>query len=535
MRNALLSVYDKTGIVDFAKGLIDLGWNIISSGGTAKVISEAGLPVLDVAKIVGGKAILGHRVVTLSREVHAGILSTDSVQDRRQLKRLKIPRIDLVCVDMYPLEEEIAKSFNTYASVIEKTDIGGPTMLRSGAKGGRVVICDPKDREKVLNWLQLGEMHDNTIRKLAAKAEFVVANYVLASALYLGEGDYAGFTGILHRILKYGENARQRDARHFVAKTAKGDPLSLDKFELVEGASPSYVNMTDIDRVLATATRIGRSWLNNFLRVPRLAIAVKHGNACGVGVADNPYEALIKMVSGDPEAISGGIILVNFEVNAEYADLLRSHLMPNRERRVLDSVIAPSFTPEAIEILARKKTGKCRLLANPALGGESLGRYGAIDSTLRFRQVRGGFLVQDGDSFIFEIPMEWQGNLSPRIQEDLVFAWAIGSTSNSNTITIVRHRKLLGQGVNQRSRKMAAKVALLYTEEYGHDTEGAVAYSDSFFPFADGPEVLAKAGIKTIFATSGSIRDKEVAKACEEWGVTLLTLPDTEARGFFGH
>ena len=196
-RTALLSVYDKTGIVEFAQSLVDLGWTIYASGGTAKVLSDAEIPVIDVAALVGGGAILGHRVVTLSREVHAALLATTSKKDLAELEQLGIPFIDLVCVDMYPLAEEIDKPDSTPESVIEKTDIGGPTMLRSAAKGQRIVIANPAMRQRVLDWLKEGEPDPEIIRTmLAARAEEVVGNYCLLSARYHSGGNYGNHLSV---------------------------------------------------------------------------------------------------------------------------------------------------------------------------------------------------------------------------------------------------------------------------------------------------------------------------------------------------
>ncbi len=532
-KHALLSVFNKAGIAEFARALAEAGWTILASGGTAKTIIAAGVPVRDVAELVGGKAILGHRVVTLSREVHAGLLSKDTQEDAAELTALGIPRIDLVCVDMYPLSEAIAEPHATVESVTEMTDIGGPTMLRSGAKGRRIVVCDPADRERVLQLLRNGGLDEEARLLLAAKAEFTVADYVLQSAKFLGDGEYEGFLGSLARELCYGENRRQKNAAFF-RNAAANDPLALDKFQLIEGNDPSFVNMTDVHRLLETATRLGAGWQANFGQVPFLGVAVKHGNACGAAVGDGPDEVIRKVVAGDPDAISGGLTLVNFQVDAHMAQLLRSHMMPEGAKRILDSVIAPGFTPEAVEELARK-TGKCRLFRNPALAGEGLGT-GSLDATRRFRQVRGGFLTQDGDPFVLKLKDEWHEVLTKQQERDLVLGWAIGSTANSNTIVLVKNDMLLGGGTGQRSRVMAARVALLYADAYHRgEVRGAVAYSDSFFPFPDGPLLLAGEGVSVIFATSGSIRDEEVAKVCEDNKVIFLRLPDAEARGFYGH
>lgn len=328
--------------------------------------------------------------------------------------------------------------------------------------------------------------------------------------------------------LCYGENRRQKKAQ-LVASTSPNDPLGLGNFRQTTGMAPSYINVTDIDRQLETATRIGAVWELNRGRVPLIAVAVKHGNACGAAVGDDPEKVVINMVMGDKEAISGGFVLVNFEVTSTLARLLRNHAGP----RILDGVVAPSFAEGAVEVLDRK-TGKCRIFVNEALGGAGLG-MASIDATPRFRQVRGGKLEQDGDPFVLKVPAQWQSDIDPQQVEDLMLGWAVGSTQNSNTVVLTKGGMLIGPGVGQRSRVAASKLALEYAKTYGHDVAGAVAYSDSFFPFHDAPMVLADAGIRIIFATSGSIRDEEVMAVCVERGVKLLTLPDAEARGFYGH
>ena len=274
---ALLSVYHKEGIVDFAKQLKELNWKIVASGGTAKTLIDAGISVIDVSSLVGGKAILGHRVVTLSREIHAGLLSRDISEDVEEMKQLGIPRIDLVCVDFYPLQEEIEKSDSTQEKVIEKTDIGGPTMLRSAAKGRRIVVCDFNDRQKVIDWLKNDQPDkEKFITQLVAKAEFITASYCLASAKYHGNSFYDGILGEKKLVCKYGENAPQTPAGLYSSNS--NDPLALNKFEVIAGASPSYNNLCDIDRLLQTTTHIATAFNLNYSKTPLIAIAVKHGD-----------------------------------------------------------------------------------------------------------------------------------------------------------------------------------------------------------------------------------------------------------------
>ncbi len=272
MKTALLSVYNKEGIVEFGRSLKDLGWNIIASGGTAKVLVEAGLEVTDTAALAG-QAILGHRVVTLSREIHAALLATDSPEDQKELAELDIPRIDLVCVDLYPLAEEISRPGSTAASVIEKTDIGGPTMLRSAAKGRRIVICDPADRTAVIEWLKNGSPEaEKFISALVAKAEYYIADYCLLSARYHSAGLYDGLLGEQVQVCGYGENAWQQPAGLF--KNRSVDELALNDFQVAVGAAPSYNNWCDVDRLLQTITHIAAAFDVHYGAVPWIAVGV---------------------------------------------------------------------------------------------------------------------------------------------------------------------------------------------------------------------------------------------------------------------
>lgn len=531
---ALLSVFHKGGIIDFARELQKLGWDLVASGGTAKTLREADLSTYDVADLVGGGAILGHRVVTLSREVHAGLLATDTAEDKVELEQLGIPRINLVCVDLYPLEEAIRKNGQSREQVIEMTDIGGPTMLRSAAKGRRIVICDPADRARVLDWLKAGRPDEDAfITALCAKAEFMVAKYCLASARYHSDGGYEGILGRKIADCAYGENAWQTPAASY--STNSDDPLALEKFQLVEGSAPSYNNYRDIDRLLQTITHIAAAFDVNFEKVPLIAVGVKHGNPCGTAVGDDPTDVLKKMIAGNPLALSGGLVGTNFMIQEDEAKCLRNHL--SKEKRVLDGVIAPGFFGEAIVELKRKKH-KCRMLANPVLA--TLSRE-SLDATPIYRQVRGGFLKQPNYTFVLDLNSpeiehcRYGSQLNKTEKENVLLVWAIGSTSNSNTITLTKNRMLIGNGVGQQDRVGAAKLAIELAKRNGHDTQDAVAYSDSFFPFPDGPEELAAGGIGIVLASSGSIRDEEIKFVFQKHGIRSLMIPDKTGRGFFGH
>jgi phosphoribosylaminoimidazolecarboxamide formyltransferase/IMP cyclohydrolase len=535
-KTALLSVYEKAGITEFAKALVERDWQILASGGTARHLKAAGVPVRDVAEIVG-EAILEHRVVTLSREVHAGLLARTLVEDVEELERIGVPRIDLVCVDLYPLEATIATSGSTRADVIEKTDVGGPTLLHSGAKGERIMICDPADRAPVLASIDAGVFDSETTQEgaidaLAAKAEATVARYCLASARYRSGSKIDGMIGTLTQQCKYGENAWQIPAGLYA--TTKDDPLALHNFKLVEGDAPSYNNLCDIDRMLMTLTHIIAAFHNFRTPMPLAAVGVKHGNACGAAFGKYDGEVITNMIGGDTRAIFGGLVMMSFPIDALTARLLcQAHM--SEGRRLLDGVVAPSFTESAIDILARKG-GKCRLIANPALLNLNLE---SLNRASRFRAVRGGFLLQPNYTYV---PNLWDdphvvrhGSITSEQVENLLLASAIGRTSNSNTITLVKNRQLIGNGVGQQDRVGAAELAVKRARDAGHNPDGAVAYSDSFFPFTDGVEVLVDAGIVVILTSSGSIRDNEVIALCQERGVGLVMIPDAEGRGFAWH
>ena len=525
VRTALISVFHKTGITEFVQNLVAMGFKILASGGTARHLKAAGIEVTDVAEIIGGAAILGHKVVTLSRQVHAGLLADYAGNDLIEMQKLGLPYIDLVCVDLYPLETEIAKPEATLASVIAQTDIGGPTMIRSGTKGRRIVVCDPSDRQTVIDWLKNGEPdREAFIGALCAKAEYTIAKYCMASARYLSGGDYVGFFGLKVLACKYGENAWQTPAAVFSSGT--NDPLALDKFAVVEGTPPSYNNMCDVDRLLQTITHTAAVFEKNFNQVPLIAIGVKHGNACGAAVGDNPIEVLEKMMAGDKEAIFGGLIMTNFPIGPDEAAVLQG--------KMLDGIIAPSFPDKDVFEQLRRKGDKCRFIVNPAL--QALGMK-SLDSAPRFRYVRGGMLVQPNYTYVPDLRKDAVANMEVSIGQlrDLALAWAIGSTSNSNTITLVKNGQLIGNGVGQQSRVGGAKVAIMRADHAQHVVKGSVAYSDSFFPFDDGPKRLIEAGVAAILTSSGSIRDKDTIALCNNWKLPLLMIADKDGRGFYGH
>jgi phosphoribosylaminoimidazolecarboxamide formyltransferase/IMP cyclohydrolase len=328
----------------------------------------------------------------------------------------------------------------------------------------------------------------------------------------------------------YGENGWQAPARLVHEETE--DPLAVGRFALLEGSTPSYNNLVELDRQLQTITHIAAAFDLAGEGVPAIAIGTKHGNACGAAVAATPVEAVRRMLTGDTRAIFGGCVMLGFAVDEKVAEALTTHASP--VRRLLDTVAAASFTDGALDLLARKR-GKCRVLANPALA--ALDR-GSLDLGRRHRQVRGGVLEQPNYTFVLDLTdpaVQRHGTLSPEQERDLLLAWAVGSTSNSNTITLVRDGQLIGNGVGQQDRVGGCALAISRARDADHDPSGAVAYSDSFFPFPDAPQVLIDAGIEAIFCTSGSVRDELVLQSIVDAGVAVAQLPDRDARGFFGH
>ena len=533
---ALISVFYKDGIVDFANFLLKKGYFIYASGGTSDFLTKAGVQNTNVAELVGGGPILGHKVVTLSREVHAGLLASDA--ERGELESLKIPFIDLVCVDLYPLKDAINAPDVSEADVLLKTDMGGPAMLSSGAKGRRITICDPADRKLVMEWMDGGEQDKEAfVKMLAAKADYIIAGYRLLSAEFHSIGKYSGVVGEQSLVLRYGENAYQAPALFY--KTDTSDPLALHNFTMHAG-NPSLINMTDTDRALQTMTHIIAGMHVNFGdQIPFAGVALKHGNACGASVADTKQQAIEKMIDGNRRSIFGGTVMVNFDVGAEEAELLIRYNIEGAKRRPLDVVIASDISAEAIAVLKRQND-RCLILTNPALGKLD---KNSLDMSVLRRQVRGGWLQQPNYTFVYDLKnpeLQRYGKLDgveeKNIDRDSILAWAVCVTSNSNTIAVAKEGMLLANAVGQQDRVGAVELMLKIAKAAGHDVSKAVAVSDSFFPFPDAPELLKNAGIARILATSGSLNDPLViALFTDATNCQLVHLPDKVARGFFAH
>lgn len=550
--NALLSVYNKEGIVEFAKGLVAEGFTLYASGGTCKAISDAKIPVTDVADLTGFGAILDHRVVTLHPKVHGGILANaDKPEHLKTLKEMDIPLFDLVCVDMYPLEAEIADPKSTAQSIIEKIDIGGPTMINGAAKSGRIVLTIPEQRQATLDWLKAGKPDEKAYKaQLAARAFYETNRYYQPIVRHMNGDDISAFIAYKDSPTKYGENPQQAEAAFYADNRVNPDPLGLDQFEHVQGMAKSYVNMTDVDRLLQTATHIAAGFERNFSEVPALAVGVKHGNACGAAVAKTHAEAAKLMLEGDDRAIFGGVVMLNGEINEAVAKILMTHGMPEGRKRILDGVVGASVSKAALALLSR---AKLRVIINPALADLN---ESSLDTKRRIRPVRGGSLEQPNYTFVHDLKadhMEITGKVTEQQRRDAILAWAVGSTSNSNTITLVKNGQLIGNGVGQQDRIGAGQLAISRTTtnlpEISAASDkltlkitvskkkltGAVAYSDSFFPFPDGPTILAEAGIAAILTSNGSMGDEAVKTAMTKAGVSLMMAPDKAVRGFYSH
>lgn len=353
----------------------------------------------------------------------------------------------------------------------------------------------------------------------------------------------------LLRPLLYGENKAQTPAAHYVFDTFVQDPLALHNFNLLVG-EPSYNNVADIDRMLQTITHIAAGFELNFGSVPLIAIAVKHGNPCGATVGFDPCQVIKDMVDGDRTAIFGGLVITNFPIDDAVAETLIHYGMPKKDgseevaRRILDGVVAPSVSDGGLALMKRK-ADRCRILVNPAL--TNLTRA-SIDTSPRFRMVRGGLLYQPNYTYILNLSQATgleTGRACPELSDvqkrNIVLAWAVCATTNSNTITIVNNKRVVGNGAGQQDRVGAAKLAISRARTSselngcGDMLKDAVAASDSFFPFPDGVETLAAAGIGTIFTTSGSQKDNVVAARAKQLGLTMVAIPDAIARGFCQH
>jgi phosphoribosylaminoimidazolecarboxamide formyltransferase/IMP cyclohydrolase len=504
-RRALVSVSDKRGVEEFARRLSGMGFEIISTGGTARALSEAGVRVVPVSEVTGAPEILGGRVKTLHPKIHGGILADLGDPDHvQQLVKEDIGPIDLVCINLYPFEETVAGGA-AEREAIEQIDIGGPAMLRAAAKNFHSVTVVPSSAfyEEVLNALEgEGQVPEEMRRRLALAAFRRTARYDAAISAWLGGQDDAGTQSPAsdkfpeHRTieyervsgLRYGENPHQQAAYY-----AEGGDHLLSGVEKLQGREISFNNLYDLDAartLLADLTDLGES-----------AVIVKHANPCGAAVGESLAEAYRKALASDPQSAFGGIVALGGEVDGELAAEISNVFT--------EILVAPGFTEEAKEILSSKPNMRV-LVAGP------LSR-----PRLSAKQVTGGILLQDTDTVENNSGYKVVSEVSPSQQQmnDLLFVWRVARVVKSNAIVLARDRATVGVGAGQMSRVDSSEIAV---KKAGDRARGSVAASDAFFPFADGVEALAEAGISAVIQPGGSVRDDEVTEAANRHGLAMV-------------
>ncbi len=547
-KRALLSVSDKTGIQEFARALSDRNWELISTGGTAKAIREAGVEVVEVSEVTGHPEMMEGRVKTLHPAVHAGLLARrDQPADLEALESQGYGPIDLVAVNLYPFQETIARAGVTLAEAVEKIDIGGPTMIRAAAKNHAHVwvVVDPEDYGLVLDALD-EEREESELRKsLAAKVFRHVSDYDDAIARFLGsrleaeaadmEGDEATpdrleIRASRRQVLRYGENPDQAAAFYGI----EGFEGGLAGLTQHHGKELSYNNFLDLDGALLA--------LSPFAFSPRPAVAViKHTTPCGLAVGDTLEDAYRKALATDSTSAFGSVISLNREVDAGTAEALSDLFV--------ECIVAPGFAQGAMEILTRKKN--LRLLTLPLGAPESdrepagetwwdeasdpvrnaarfLAAHSRVPRARVFRSVYGGVLLQGPPNPpYYGLPGEdWEVVTdrapSEKEMDDLRFAWAAVFGVKSNAILLARDGGTLGIGAGQMSRVDSSKIAVRKAGEAKLDLEGAALASDAFFPFRDGVDAAAEAGVKAIVEPGGSVRDQEVIAAANEHDIAMV-------------
>ena len=502
---AILSVWDKKGLVDFARGLAELGAEIFSTGGTKTILKEAGVAVGGISEVTGFPEILDGRVKTLHPAVHGGILAKRNMADHMsQLADKGIHTIDLVAVNLYPFRQTIAREGVTLDEALENIDIGGPTMIRAAAKNfpDVIVVVDPADYGLVLDQLRQGGVGMEARQKLAQKAFQHVAYYDTAIAQYL-RGEEERFPEELTIALKkrsalsYGENPHQQAAFYVEEKPTKSGPSLVSSTQL-GGKELSFNNILDLDGALRAVIDFPG---------PTVAI-IKHNNACGLASHEDLAEAYRRALTGDPVAAFGGIVSSNRIIDLTTArEIDKTHF---------DAIIAPQYEEEALALLKRKKD--LRIIA---LGTESLSPKDEL-SLLDIRRSGGGILVQTADVITEK---EWSPRTvtkrepTPKEREDLFFAWRAVRQIKSNAIVIAKDNTLLGMGAGQPSRVVSVELAL---KRAGEHAQGSVLGSDAFFPFADGVELAAKGGVTAIIEPGGSVRDEEVIETANKYNIAMV-------------
>ena len=515
---ALISVSDKRGVLDFARKLSALGIKLLSTGGTASLLREAGLPVTDVSEHTGFPEMLDGRVKTLHPKVHGGILARrDLAEHMDTIAAHDIGRIDLVVVNLYPFQQTVAKPDCTLEDAIENIDIGGPTMVRAAAKnhgneqGGVGIVTDPEDYGCIIEELEVnaGKLSHKTRFALAVKAfthtaryDSAISNYL--TALVTNEAGDVSLQTYPERLqlafdkvqdLRYGENPHQTAAFYRQPGAAEG---GVAGYTQLQGKELSYNNIADADAAWECVKAFDGS--------AAACVIVKHANPCGVAVAASPLEAYKKAFSTDPTSAFGGIIAFNGEVDRAAAEAVSAQF--------LEVLIAPSYTADALELLASKKNVR---VLTCALGQPA----GAFD----YKRVGGGLLVQSADEARIQIAdLKVVTKRAPTEAEmrDMLFAWRVAKYVKSNAIVYCKDGMTIGVGAGQMSRVDSARIARIKAENAGLQIAGCVVASDAFFPFRDGLDVLAQAGATAVIQPGGSMRDEEVIAAANEQDIAMV-------------
>jgi phosphoribosylaminoimidazolecarboxamide formyltransferase/IMP cyclohydrolase len=498
---AIISVSDKSGVVDFARGLKELDIEIFSTGGTKKSLEAAGVKIHSISELTGFPEILDGRVKTLHPAVHGGILARrDLPQHLSQLTQNRIELIDMVVVNLYPFVETVTKAEVSLDEALENIDIGGPSMIRSAAKNfpSVLVVVDPGDYDAILQKLHQGNIDLKYRKRLAHKAFQHVALYDTAIAQYLNEEAFPEEMTIAlkkARSLRYGENPHQQ-AAFYIEQNVRQKPDGLASLEQLGGPEISFNNLLDLDAALNLLTDFSD---------PTIAI-IKHNNSCGLASHNDLAEAYRRALAGDPVAAFGGIVASNQIIDLATAQEI--------DKTHYDAIVAPEYQKQALELLRRKESLRLVKIAPYHLPSS--------EPHLDFRRVRGGFLAQLPDTLAkSELKPHVVTKRQPNEAElsDLLFAWRAVKSIKSNAIVIAKDKALLGMGAGQPSRVVSVELAL---KRAGDQAKGSVLASDAFFPFADGPELAIKHGVTSIIQPGGSVRDKEVIELANKYNVAMV-------------
>ena len=498
---ALISVSDKSGVVDFARGLKELGTDIFSTGGTKKSLEAGGIEIHSISELTGFPEILDGRVKTLHPAVHGAILARrDLPQHMSQLSQHHIELIDMVVVNLYPFVETVTKAGVSLDEALENIDIGGPSMIRSAAKNfpSVLVVVDPGDYDAILERLRRGNIDSGYRKRLAQKAFHHVALYDTAIAQYLNEEVFPEEMTIAlrkARDLRYGENPHQK-AAFYIEQNVRQKLDGLASLEQLGGPEISFNNLLDLDAALSVLADFSD---------PTIAI-MKHNNSCGLASHNDLAEAYRRALTGDPVAAFGGIVASNRTIDLPTAqEIDKSHY---------DAIVAPEYQKGSLELLRRKESLRLAKVAPY--------RASPSETYLDFRRVRGGLLTQTLDILT-------EPELKPRVVtkrqpseaelSDLLFAWKAVKGIKSNAIVVAKDKTLLGMGAGQPSRVVAVELAL---KRAGDRAKGSVLASDAFFPFSDGPELAIKQGVTAIIQPGGSVRDKEVIELADKYNIAMV-------------